>query len=549
MTKIKSDKKISNRFLTLDIETRTINNIMEPYCVSIFNGTKFTSFYLTDYADSETMLRNVIQSLMKTRYNRSKIYIHNLSNFDGVFLFKVLSNFENTHFKPVMKDNKMISLQFSWKNNPDSSKIYSIEFRDSLLLLPNSLSKLAKAFKVENKGIFPYSFVNSADLNYIGVVPAIEYFTGVSLQEYNLYCSNFISNNWSLREETIKYCEQDCRVLWLILDKFNDLIFNKYQLNIHRFPTLPSLAFGIFRCHYLIENQVPIISGNMFHDIRKGYTGGHSDVYIPTPTPGSKVNGYDVNSLYPTAMSKFPMPVGKVTYFEGNILDFMSNPFGFFEVEITAPDNLNRPLLQTKVINKSGLRTMAPLGQWTDMVFSEEMFEYLKYGYSFKILRGYLFDKENIFNDYIQDLFKIKQAEPKDSPMYLISKLLMKSLYGRFGMNPYLIEHEIIDNSLLEKFLTKKEFDIIECIDLNNGKTLVSFQNIEDNSSNESSPNVNISIAAAITAQARIHMSQFLADPKLNIFYMDTDSLDVDQPLDPKFIGPELGKLKLEHIL
>ena len=544
ISKIKVDKKISNRFLTLDIETRTINNIMEPYCVSIFNGTKFTSFYLTDYADSDTMLRNVIQSLMKTRYNRSKIYIHNLSNFDGVFLFKVLSNFENTHFKPVMKDNKMISLQFTWKNNPDSSKFYSIEFRDSLLLLPNSLRKLSKAFKVEDKGIFPYDFVNLADLNYIGPVPAFNYFTDISMEEYNIYKTNF-NDNWDLREETIKYCFQDCISLYQVLTTFNSLIFDMYQLNISNFPTLPSLAFGIYRCKYLQEIKIPLISGEMFDDIRKGYTGGHTDVYKPF---GKNIYRYDVNSLYPFVMSKFPMPVGNITYFEGDILKLDNKAFGFFEVEVSAPDNLNRPLLQTKVKTSGGLRTVAALGKWKDMVFSEEMNKYLEYGYSFKVIRGYLFEQGFIFNDYVNDLYKIKQAESKDSPMYLISKLLMNSLYGRFGMTPYLIEHSIIENSLLDKFINKKEFDILECIDLNNGKSLISFQAADDNEAMQSSPNVSISIAAAITAQARIHMSKFLGNLDLKIYYTDTDSIDIAQELNSKYIGKGLGKMKLEYI-
>ncbi len=34
MTPLKVDKKLSNRFLTLDIETMTVNSKMIPYCIS-----------------------------------------------------------------------------------------------------------------------------------------------------------------------------------------------------------------------------------------------------------------------------------------------------------------------------------------------------------------------------------------------------------------------------------------------------------------------------------------------------------------------------------
>jgi hypothetical protein len=40
----------------------------------------------------------------------------------------------------------------------------------------------------------------------------------------------------------------------------------------------------------------------------------------------------------------------------------MSKPFGFFEVEVTAPNNMNIPLLQTRIKTKGGTRTIAPLG-------------------------------------------------------------------------------------------------------------------------------------------------------------------------------------------
>jgi hypothetical protein len=42
-------------------------------------------------------------------------------------------------------------------------------------------------------------------------------------------------------------------------------------------------------------------------------------------------------------------------------------------------------------------------------------------------------------------------------------------------------------------------------------------------------------------------MSQFLADPKLKIYYTDTDSIDIEGELPSKLIGPKLGQMKLEH--
>jgi len=62
--------------------------------------------------------------------------------------------------------------------------------------------------------------------------------------------------------------------------------------------------------------------------------------------------------------------------------------------------------------------------------------------------------------------------------------------------------------------------------------------------------NVSISIAAAITAYARIHMSQFKNNNSFNLFYSDTDSVYIDKPLDDSLVNDKiLGKLKLENII
>lgn len=100
-------------------------------------------------------------------------------------------------------------------------------------------------------------------------------------------------------------------------------------------------------------------------------------MYIPH---GKNIHCYDVNSLYPYVMSKYEMPVGNITFFEGNILDINSNAYGFFEVEVTTPKNLKHPILQTKLKLDSSTRTLAPLGSWKTFIYSEEMYNAIKLG-------------------------------------------------------------------------------------------------------------------------------------------------------------------------
>jgi hypothetical protein len=140
------------------------------------------------------------------------------------------------------------------------------------------------------------------------------------------------------------------------------MIFNLFNISINKYPTLSSLAFGIFRTHFLNNEEIPQLTGQIEEDIRKSYTGGAVDMYLPRCKPSAKVFGYDVNSLYPYVMKEFDMPVGKPKQFFGDIRKIDPNAFGFFYCKIEAPDNLKHPILQTHVKINNMSRTIAPLG-------------------------------------------------------------------------------------------------------------------------------------------------------------------------------------------
>jgi hypothetical protein len=380
ISKIKPAKKIDNKFLTLDIETMVDDNKHIPYCVCIFDGGKCNSFYLSDYSNNpELMLTKAIESILLKKYDNYRIYIHNLSNFDGIFLLKILVNVGI--ISPFIKNGQIIQIQLNYGGSLENV----IYFRDSYQMLLSSLANLGKSFNVNTqKGIFPYKFPNRDNLNYVGEVPEFKYFTNITYIQYFLYKMKYL--NWSLKDVTISYCSQDCISLFEIVKKFNTIIFNKYKININKYPTLPSLTFGIYRAHYLVENTIPQISGQIYRDIRKSYTGGSVDMFIPTSDTNEEVYAYDVNSLYPSVMRDNDMPIGKVHYFEGNIRNVDLDAFGFFYCKIETPDNLNHPIIQKHIKTNGGIRTISPLGNFEGMIFSSEMDNAMRFGYKFEIL-------------------------------------------------------------------------------------------------------------------------------------------------------------------
>lgn len=133
----------------------------------------------------------------------------------------------------------------------------------------------------------------------------------------------------------------------------------------------------------------------------------------------------------------------------------------------------------------------------------------MKYGYKIEVIRGFLFDKAFIFSDYVDSLYRIKENSNRDSPEYLISKMLLNSLYGRFGMSPDIEHNEVVDDARSLEIELRDDYIITDINPLDNDKTWVSFlsnsKDFEDK--DDDYVNVSVPIALAITAYARIHMS------------------------------------------
>jgi len=401
-------------FYTFDIETINQSNKLSPYLICAYNGKDFISSYINESLNQNALFDRFINQLLSFFSNDSNIltvYAHNFGAFDGIFLFKHLLRYGKA--KPLVRDGKLISINLNLHIKGYKNK--TIIFKDSYLLLPQSLRKLCESFNVKTlKTYFPFNLNN---VFYTGVFPKFEYWSGITLIEFDALAAEFNRNTWSFRDEAIKYCKLDWQSLHEILIIFNELIFSNFNINIHIPLTLPSLAMTIFRSQFMPKDSIYQLIGPVERDIRESYTGGAVDVYIPHNRISGFFNNiqtklinlfyYDVNSLYPFIMAKTAMPIGKPVAFEGNIRNIDPNAYGFFYCKITSPEYLEHPILQRRIKTNEGLRTVAGLGSWEGWIYSLEMDNAMKNGYTFEILNGYQFDKGYIFKEYVEKMYII----------------------------------------------------------------------------------------------------------------------------------------------
>jgi hypothetical protein len=236
-------------------------------------------------------------------------------------------------------------------------------------------------------------------------------------------------------------------------------------------------------------------------------------------------------------MKNFKYPVGNFISFQnlGNLNLNESNKLlnkeiiGFLECEINCP-NIIHPILQIRrEVSPNNERTFSPIGSFTGWFHSEEIKEALKLGYKIKIISGYLFESQDIFNNYIDDLYEIKiNADKNKDPIWrMISKLLMNSLYGRFGMDQYLLETSIINKNDKTLINYIEKTNIEDIIELDN-KLLIQYlpKNYDKLFFQENlDVNISIAIASSVTAYSRILMYQYKNNLNYKLYYTDTDSL------------------------
>lgn len=480
------------------------------------------------YKQSTKMLNEFINNLVlegKKSRKAVTIYFHNMSKFDGILITEHLIHHRQNDFiiVPNKRNNTIyeISIYNKLKKKVKNSlrgKLL-IVLRCSILLLPDSLNKLAKQMCPELGG--------KEDLDH----------TKVTLESLN--------NKESVSSYQ-SYLSQDVLLLARCMQVTQMFFWNAFYIDITTKRTLASLALGIFRENYYDDEKHAMYIPNQNADkfIRRGYYGGHSDVYIPY---GENLYFYDANSLYPSRMVGLKFPAGKPVWHSDLSDKKLADLFGFVEALVISP-KADRPFLPTRHPEEKGL--YFPTGTMFGVYFTEELKYAESIGYTVLIIcGGYLFDKmDSPFDKYVTDLYarRLKAKAAGDIVGSYVIKNLLNGLYGRLAISPESNITAMLDYEQTMRYLDSGgTMDNLE--ELGDIFLLNYIQNAYDHSG-PWKPNVNTSpqMSAAITAYGRIYMHKFISRPDCH--YTDTDSVVLSNPLPEEYVSEtELGLFKLEH--
>lgn len=213
------------------------------------------------------------------------------------------------------------------------------------------------------------------------------------------------------------------------------------------------------------------------------------------------------------------------------------------------PKNISKPFLPYR--DPAGTLVF-PTGRWIGHYYSEELKFAVTQGYKILPLRGYIFEKsDSPFQDFIGDLYESRLEAKKagNESLSFVYKILMNSLYGRFGINPTSVMTEICSREKMKEYYKQECFISADMLHEDCYVVHLTVNSSQCNEWEWQAPKLSaVHLSAAITACARILMYPFIS--RGDCYYTDTDSVVLGSPLPDHIVSSsELGKLKLEHTI
>ena len=464
---------------------------------------------------------------------------HNAMRFDFLFLFSwFIRHIENKFKEDLTTDTMTLNkyMDLLARNNKYLAFTYkekNLRFLDSYLYLPHSLDTLTKHFDL----------ILQKDT----LTKHITKFSIKDLQkEDNL-------------ADLIKYNQKDCLLLDLIMHKFIKIIITKFGLHpFEKTATVTGLGYRIFRTvSYELLNKgtqinnkkLLLMTPSLFatNMIRSAYRGGRCEIFNHYASVNNELNNtevidaIDANSLYPSVMYGFPMPLGLALRTPVNKL---VPPYttGVYYCEINCKeDTVIIPFLH---FTTEDAQSIYPVGSWFGCYTNVELNYALTLGcYEIKVLDAYVFEGCGyIFDNFIKPLsqWKYEATQNKDTVGRYLAKTLMNSVSGKFGqkefnnqslfVNDLFLEHEIVNKSvataqgdihpLYGKYMATKVGNFINVLTFDNSN----MPRGDVKAKGELAPQ----ISCFITAYGRIVMHKAMMDLQVNnatLLYTDTDSV------------------------
>lgn len=227
-----------------------------------------------------------------------------------------------------------------------------------------------------------------------------------------------------------RYCERDAEIVYRSVTELQDLAL---ALGSQLKPTIAGVAMDLYRRKY---HRWPWLAlGKEANDLaRPAYYGGRVEAFQMGEVEG--VNAYDVNSLYPwvQSLAPFPHPSHLKLLFVPPPAGSWWSWEGVALVTVEVPEEYVPPLpyrYKGRLFFPTGrLRALWTIGELREAIASGVKFVSVEWVFGSEVTF-------NPFAQFVEELFA-RRAEylARSDVRANLVKLVLNSLYGRFGLNP-----------------------------------------------------------------------------------------------------------------
>jgi len=346
-------------------------------------------------------------------------------------------------------------------------------------------------------------------------------------------------------EKISKYCRRDLDIIIMAFQLYREFIF-EHKLGVFG-KTLSSQAFNAFRYRFMRDDIFIHDDEDTIKLERSGYFGGRTECGFIGEIKNTTIYKLDINSMYPYVMRNMKYPV-KLEYrgkdCKPEILKGVLNK-GCLVANVDL--NTTEPVYPFR----KDFKVTFPVGVFNTTLCTAGLKYAFEHGHIEKINNIVYYGSKYIFSDFVDYFYGLKSRykEDKNRSFYWLTKILLNSLYGKFGQKNDLLVHERkCDKRLQER---------IDFIDGDTGKNYVimRFGGYERwyELSNSEGLHSFVAVAAHVTEYARMHLWRFIKMVGYgNVYYCDTDSLFINetakQKLQPYIDENKLGYFSIEEI-
>lgn len=343
--------------------------------------------------------------------------------------------------------------------------------------------------------------------------------------------------------EADPYCKRDTEILLKGWQTFYSFI-DKHDLGKWG-HTLPSQAFNAYR-HRFMDYPIHIHADKPALELeRAAYHGGRTSIFYKGHLNTDQYYYLDVNSMYPYVMAQYDAPRQMHSIKEHVSLTLLREYLKSYQCIAQVDIDTDEPCYPVK--NKGHI--VYPVGQFTTTLCTPELEYALEHKHILAIERVVRYNSAPLFKSYVNFFYNLKREYKNDenAPFYLMVKLFLNSLYGKFGQRSIQMEKVEIDDPDIARCCRIVDHSTEKSIRLYRfGDQL--WQQVDKGESYNSAP----AIAAHVCAFARMYLWSIIKKAgREHVYYCDTDSLIVDRVGFDNLLGylddSALGSLKVEQ--